>query len=162
ISQTYYSFGAGGGAANAILNNCVLMANRAAYGGGAYGCTLNNCTLTDNAAAYSTDDGQPHGTGGGAYHSVLNNCIIYCNTAADGPNFNSDSTLNYSCTTPLPTNGIGNITLEPQFIDTNGWANLRLQSTSPCINAGRNATAPHGPDLDGNPRTVGRTVDIGA
>jgi hypothetical protein len=69
--------------------------------------------------------------------------------------------LNYSCTTPQPTNGVGNITNAPLFVDTNGWSNLRLQSGSPGINAGSNAFAPVGPDLDGNPRIVG-TVDMGA
>src|SRR5439155_19146665 len=76
-NEQYYWRGAGGGAANATLNNCTLTANLAAYGGGAYGCTLNNCTLTGNTATYSSEYGQAYESGGGAYHSVLNNCIIY-------------------------------------------------------------------------------------
>jgi hypothetical protein len=42
--------------------------------------------------------------------------------------------------------------------------NLRLQDTSPAINAGNNAALPPGllTDLDGNPRFVGVFVDMGA
>jgi len=47
------------------------------------------------------------------------------------------------------------------FVDaTNG--NLRLQSNSPCINAGNNTFVTTTTDLDGRPRIVGDTVDMGA
>jgi len=100
-------------------------------------------------------------TGGGAYGSTLNNCIVYYNSAPSGNNYDVGSFLSFSCTTPLPTNGIGNLTNAPLFVDYAG-GNLRLQSNSPCINAGSNASAPAGLDLDGNPRIVGGTVDVGA
>ena len=70
-------------------------------------------------------------------------------------------TIRTCCTTPQPTNGVGNITSAPLFVDYAG-GNLRLQSNSPCINAGRNAHVPGPTDLDGLPRTVSDTVDIGA
>ena len=47
-------------------------------------------------------------------------------------------------------------------MNTNGWANLRLQPNSPCINAGDNSYVTGATDLDGNPRISGGTVDIGA
>jgi hypothetical protein len=61
----------------------------------------------------------------------------------------------------MPTNGFGNITNDPLFVDYAG-GNLRLQSNSPCINSGNNAYVVGTTDLDGNPRIVGGTVDIGA
>ena len=69
--------------------------------------------------------------------------------------------LSYCCTQPQSTNGFGHITNAPLFVDLVG-GNLRLQSNSPCIYAGNNAYAPAGPDLDGQPRIVGGTVDIDA
>jgi hypothetical protein len=61
----------------------------------------------------------------------------------------------------MPTNGVGNITNNPRFVDyTNG--NLRLQSNSTCINAGNNAYVTTATDLDGRPRIMGSRVDIGA
>ena len=152
------SGGGGGGAYGGTLNNCTLTGNSAMYGGGASGCTLNNFTLTGNSASW---------TGGGAGSdwfgdpSALKNCIVYFNTASGEVNCESSSILNYCCTSPMPTNGVGNITNGPLFVDYSG-GNLRLQSNSPCINAGNNAYVIGSNDLDGNPRIGGGTVDIGA
>ena len=149
----------GGGAWGGTLNNCTLAGNSANFwGGGAFGGTLNNCTLTLNSA------NGDYSYGGGAYGGTVNNCIVYFNTAVIGANYYQyqyDGILNYCCTTPMPTNGVGNITNAPLFVNYAG-GNLRLQSNSPCINAGNNAYAPGPTDLDGNPRIVSGTVDIGA
>jgi hypothetical protein len=59
------------------------------------------------------------------------------------------------------TNGPGWFTNEPLFLDI-GAGDFHLQTNSPCINSGNNACASGTNDLDGNPRIVGGTVDIGA
>jgi hypothetical protein len=96
---------------------------------------------------------------------TLHNCIAYLNAAANGANYwgheRGNLALNYCCTTPQPTNGIGNITNAPLFVDAAN-ANFRRRSNSPCINAGKNTYAPGSVDLDGLPRIVSGTVDIGA
>jgi len=61
----------------------------------------------------------------------------------------------------MPANGVGNITNAPLFVDYAG-GNLRLQTDSPCINAGNNDYVTTTIDLDGNPRISGGIVDIGA
>jgi hypothetical protein len=141
-----------------FLNNCTLNGNSAKVGGGAYVSVLNNCTLTGNSASGYNGNGC-----GGVYGSVLNNSILYFNTAPNDANFHQDqyTVLNSCCTTPQPTNGVGNITSAPLFVDQ-AAGNLRLQSNSPCINAGNNSYVTGATDLDGNPRIAGGTVDIGA
>ncbi len=146
----------GVGVARSRLNNCLVADNA---GGGALGvmglpwrkdlnyvpCFLTNCTVVGNAW--------------GTYLAVMNNCIVYFNGQT---NFNSiyDS-LDHCCVTPLPEGGVGNITNAPLFVDYAG-GNLRLRANSPCINAGYNACASGATDLDGLPRIVSGTVDIGA
>jgi hypothetical protein len=119
-----------------------------------------NCVLVGNSAD----------VGGGAHCVTLRNSIIYFNTATNGPNYSylwDDGTtegpadIDHGCTVPLPPDCAGNITNTPLFVDYAG-GNLRLQSNSPCINAGNNAYGPEPTDLEGNARIVSGTVDIGA
>ncbi|HVM49461.1 MAG TPA: choice-of-anchor Q domain-containing protein [Candidatus Acidoferrum sp.] len=170
--------GYGGGAENSTLYNCTLTGNSSSFGGGAYGGAVYNCTLTGNSALNSgggaasstlyncTLTGNLAGSGGGVgkyppgFPNTCYNCIVYFNTASDGANYDSNSTLNYCCTAPLPTGG-GNISVPPQFVDY-AHGNLRLQPSSPCMNAGNNAYVTTATDLDGRTRIVGGRVDIGA
>jgi hypothetical protein len=168
----------GGGACSNILNYCVVKNNSASTGGGACYCTMLNCELNNNLAssigggayqsslvnctivsnAASGPSLQP--TGGGLYGGRASNCIIYYNLALKDPNVSGTGPMAYCCTTPLPA-GPGNLTNAPVFVDlANG--DFHLQSSSPCINAGNNAYVSGATDLDGNPRIIGGTVDMGA
>jgi hypothetical protein len=145
-----------------LLNNCLVLSNTGtARGGGVSGfsssgnLSLNNCTIVGNTSS----------DGGGIWmtNGSLNNCIIYYNTAAYGANWDTTGGVpqNHCCTTPGPYSGAGSITNPPSFIALTG-GNLRLQSNSPCINAGDNAFVAGSTDLDGRPRIVDGIVDIGA
>ncbi len=144
----------GGGVWGGSITNCTFMGNSASSGGGASGVTLDNCTLTGNSASQS---------GGGLWAGTILNCIVYYNTAPNGDNYTGGS-FRHCCTTPLPTSTWSrrNFTNAPLFVDTNAWSDLRLRADSPCINSGNRVYAPGPTDLDGNPRVVGGTVDVGA
>jgi hypothetical protein len=132
----------GGGACGGTLYNCTLTGNSSGMyvysgGGGASGSTLYNCTLTRNSAGYY---------GGGVAAGTLYNCVVYYNTAPNGPNYfigvteagcEISTLLQHSCTTPLPTDGVGNITGPPLFMDSEA-GDFRLREDSPCIDAGTN------------------------
>jgi hypothetical protein len=144
-------YGLGGGADGSTLNNCLLYGNVSSTSAGASASTLNNCTVVSNVTTQA---------GGAVDSCTLYNSIVYYNITPDGTNC-SNSILTNCCIFPLPDIGTGNITNAPLFIypETN---NFRLQHDSPCINAGNNAYVSGATDLDGNPRIVGGTVDIGA
>lgn len=67
------SEGAGGGAYNAVLTQCLLTNNAAVMGGGAATGTLSGCTLAGNRAAQ----------GGGAWGAILSLCQLTGNQASD-------------------------------------------------------------------------------
>jgi len=162
ISGNLASYSGGGvdfGKKSELLN-CLISDNLSSnFGGGihfSYGGTIKNCTVVSNSAQ----------NGGGVYCELYGsnlNSIIYYNIADNGTNYYNSGTeivYEYSCAWPIITNGVGNISDNPNFVnpDANNW---RLQSTSPCINSGTNAYAPMPYDLAGNPRIIGGTVDMG-
>jgi len=163
----------GGGTHDSTLYNCALTGNSASDRGGGYSGgyrigggflgekspglgMLYNCTLTGNSAGSS---------GGGTDYGTLYNCIVCFNTAPFGPNYDgqwvyfdlnsiwAEPWFDYSCTTPLPTNGVGNITSAPVFVDLPA-GDLHLRYGSPGIDAGTNLSDLIITDLDGNPRPL--------
>ena len=163
----------GGGACSSVVYACTFVTNSAANGGGAYGGLMWNSLLYRNAA--SSRGGGCYGLtnyactvarntaktqGGGMAYARGENSVVYDNTCKAGAN-HQNCTFIYTCTTPLP-GGAGNIVNPPLFVNA-AADNYRLQSNSPCINAGTNQDwMAEMTDLDGNPRIINGRVDMGA
>jgi len=126
----------GGGVFGGTLENCLIDNNAATRGGGASMSTLKNCTVIGNTAS---------DRGGGIWLGTLYNSIVYFNTAPNGPNHYFADTFNYSCTTPMPSGGIGNIADDPRLASS-----FRPALDSPCRAAGSPAYT-NGVDIDGEP-----------
>ncbi len=141
----------GSGAASATVRDCLIVRNgRSHSGGGLYVGSADNCTIIDNAASF----------GSGTYKTTVRNCIVWGDSFADCFWGN----VTYTCAGILyqTTGGEGNTASAPLFVaaDSNDY---RLQGTSPCIDAGTNASWMIGVgDLEGNPRILNGTVDMGA
>jgi predicted outer membrane repeat protein len=160
------------------LTNITFSGNTANWDGGGISNRwssspiLTNVTFSGNSA---------NNQGGGMSNSdnsnpALSNVILWGNTAPNGASIWNDSStpqISYgdiqdcggsgSWDSACGVDGGGNIEADPLFVDAaNG--NLRLQDSSPAINAGNNAALPPGvlTDLDGNPRFVRVVVDLGA
>jgi predicted outer membrane repeat protein len=141
-----------------LVANCLFDGNTAGGRGGAIyndggSQRILSCTITDNTA----------GSAGGGLHFLsgsasATNCIVWGNT---GGAISGSPVVTTSCVEGgFP--GTGNIAMDPQFEDeTNG--DYHLATGSACIDAGTNVV-PGLPaiDLDGLPRIVSGTVDIGA
>lgn len=157
-------FGAGAYFTYADVRNSLFDNNSGTTFGGAvasFRSPMRNCTIVNNHTTASA--------AGGIYmlrDSTNFNCIVYHNTAATTNHniyFNPAQTGQasvYTCTYPLAT-GEGNITNAPHFIDMSAH-NYRLMLGSPTINAGNNAYVISDIDLDGLPRILQATVDMGA
>jgi parallel beta-helix repeat protein/predicted outer membrane repeat protein len=164
----------GGGMSNyssssPALANVTFIGNTASEDGGGmynYGSsspTLTNVTFSRNAA----------GNCGGAMENLnsspaLTNTILWADNATQRAEIGNGGVLTaiishsdiQDCITDggvwvsdCGQDGGGNIDADPQFASA-AAGNLRLQRTSPCIDAGDNSAVPAGvtTDLDGNPR----------
>jgi parallel beta-helix repeat protein len=137
-------------------------------GGGMYNWTSSNPVLTNVTFSGNT----ANAGGGGMYNNnsspTLTNVIMWGdNASTDQEVYNGSSipTISYSDIQGCGGSGSwvsacgadsdGNIESDPLFVDQSG-GNLRLQLTSPAIDAGNNSAVPAGvtTDLDGKPRFV--------
>jgi parallel beta-helix repeat protein len=174
----------GGGMRNTAsspdVTNCVFTGNTAQEGGGGmfnwYNSTpeVTNCTFRGNSTPAD---------GGGMLNAqsspIVTNCIFWSNIAAGSEQeISSDAAssptvsfcnvqggcyMSSGCT----TDEAGNMDSVPLFVSA---TDLRLQTTSPCVDTGSNSAVPASADtdLDGNPRIVdgngdnATIVDMGA
>ena len=164
--------GEGGGiylgfAPGTIVEGNLITGNTGYDGGGLYvriGGTLVNNTIVDNSVS-------PSGRGGGMFIEVSDtpvqvvNSIVWGNTVGSAANQIqlSESGLvevAYSCVEG-GYEGDSNIAFDPRFVSA-GKGDFRLEKGSPCIDTGDDLASTEGiDDLDGNPRIVGRAVDMG-
>ena len=161
------------GSCNPTITNCIFSGNTTTDNGGAIhntdaDATITNCTFSGNDAAVN---------GGAIYNEVIlndssfpiiTNCILWGDSATTaGPEIYDDtdcsSTVTY-CDVQGGYSGTGNIDEDPLFVVVGN--DYRLQAgppSSPCIDAGDNdAPALPTEDLDGYPRILTATVDMGA
>ena len=134
---------------NPALTNVTFSGNSAIYGGGMYNYSqgnpvVKNAILWGNSADYGAEIYNQS-----SYPTISNSDIKGCMPGG---------VWNTAC----GTDGGGNLDADPLFMDvTNG--NLHLQTASPAIDTGDNTAVPAGitTDLDGNPRVMHGTVDMG-
>jgi predicted outer membrane repeat protein len=152
-------------------HNSLFVHNSAGNDGGALFCDLLsagffNCSFGANAS---------EGRGGGIYDYVgvettAGNCIFWGNTDMTGGGQSAQIYVNpsnilfisYSCIQGWTGDpgGEGNIGDDPLLVDLPA-GDMHLLPGSPCIDSGSNDLVGSQLDLDGNPRIVNGTVDMG-
>jgi len=111
--------------------------------------------------------------GGGGTTGTITNCIVWGNTVWDLPHAqiylwsdgDSPTTAEVTyCDIQGGWGGEGNIDDDPLFVDADRADDLHLLGGSPCLDEGDNSAIPvwMTTDVEGNPRIVNGTVDMGA
>lgn len=176
-------FGGGiysGGGTIMVLNS-VMTGNRALDNGGAIytlatNTNVNSCTLAGNQANVLAGGIQVNGG-----QLTVNQSILWANHDLNGWTEGAQVTLGgatwmlrYNCVMGWSglLGGIGNFSLNPQLADADGSDNsfgtmdddVHILPTSPCINTGDPVfiPPPMDTDMDGQPRSMGCRIDVGA
>lgn len=146
-----------GGAYDSIVANSIISDNYANYDAGTSECILFNCTVVANTSRL----GVAGVKGGGVYNSIvyLNESIQ--NGTANHSEDSWDDSIYYSLTEPMPSNGIGNVSFDPLFVDVM-TADYRLRTNSPALDIGFNEYVIEARDILGLPRISNGRVDLGA
>lgn len=146
---------------SSTMQNCLIYSNTAAgITLRSSSATVENCTITGNGAGVTLDPGV-------FAMDVFRNVILYGNfTGSNRMEYicptDSVFACDFSCVSPVPTNGTDNVSGEPLFVDAS-HADFRLQAMSSCIDEGTNLDwSSAGLDIVGSNRVVGGDVDIGA
>ncbi|VGO16683.1 Bacillopeptidase F [Pontiella desulfatans] len=173
---------------NLHATNCIFLGNNAGaggcnigngargYGGGIYcGSTLDlkNCIVVNNSTRIS------NGAGGGIYagNGLIENCTIAGNNRPGGVRFTGSivnsilwgnssyqytggASVSYSCVQGIGA-GNNNFSDDPLFVYGDG-GDYRLMANSLCIDAGSTNHVSTSTDIDGNPRILAGSVDLGA
>ncbi|HEY5914712.1 MAG TPA: right-handed parallel beta-helix repeat-containing protein [Verrucomicrobiae bacterium] len=151
--------------------NCLFVGNMANWGGALFnlqsGVQIINCTIADNVSSMGGAMVNLYGGEAEKLIPAVSNSILWNNGADQivdtyglGNNIVPPITIVTYSDVQGGYPGTGNIDADPLFADTGG----RLSGASPCINAGDNGAVPADvkADLDGHPRIVNGTVDLGA
>ncbi|NCS20482.1 MAG: cadherin [Microcystis aeruginosa G11-06] len=158
---------------NLQITNSVFSRNSATVGGGLF---FNNGNSTTTINSTFSGNNATYGSAIANYdaNSNIRNSIIWGNSGTPIGTYYTPTVTNSIVQGGFT--GTGNLNVNPQFVDAT-TDDLRLQSTSPAINAGSNASLPADTsDLDGdsniteaipfdiarNPRVNGTNVDLGA
>lgn len=159
-SATKYGGAISGGR---IVTNSTFINNMASRGGAIYGIrsTIVNCTIANNS-----------GSGFFGSGTILNTIFAQNKLGEEANDIipyepYEELSIDYSLVNNISgaiDYGTHNITGDPQFVDADN-GDFRLLPGSPAINIGDNSVLDSyefQPDLDGNPRVVGGTIDLGA
>jgi hypothetical protein len=174
VVGNHTTYGTGGlaayGVGGTVHINSNLFAGNTAPAAAALATGMNSGTvyLTNNTIVGNTSssvDAMTVDLANGGASGVVSNNIVYGNAAANDFELAANDSWQFNNNDFHNIKGVafpsGNIDVDPKFADVDDY---HLVSTSPVLRAG--LLAPPGglpqTDLDGNPRSVGGRVDIGA